>query len=1636
MAPKLPSCLSEGIEILRARIRDIDQRIEQLLDLAPEKRDWVALGTAWIAISDDPIWSSQCGERPVEALEKLGKRCFAILDGLLATTERDNPEAKVLCLRVYRSLGWALWADDRPGAEAVYREILERSLSYLAEHPDHASMKELLLHLYCNAGGIEHLLGRPDQALKLSRAGLGPVKGFLAANPNHAGLQELLLHLYFKAGVTERELGRPDAALKLYRAGLDHVAGFLAANPDHAGLQEQVLSLYVNAGTVKHELGHRDEALKLFRAGLNHVAGFLAANPDHTGLQEKVVSLYNNAGAAEVQLDRPDEALKLLRTGLDRVEGFLAANPRHAGLQEQVLLLYYNAGVIVGNLGRLNQALKLYRAGLEYVEWFLAANPDHADLQEQVLCLYYNAGFTEGRLGRRDEALNLYRAGLYHVAGFHAANPRHAGLQDQVLGLYYNAGVTEDQLGRRDEALNLYRAGLDYVAGVLAANPDHAGLQIRVLKLYNNAGVTEGRLGRRDEALKLFRVGLNHVAGFLAANPGHAGLQEQVVNLYVNAGGAEGQLGHPDEALKLLRAGLDQVEGFLAANPGHAGLQEQVVNLYVNAGVTEGQLGHRDDALKLFRTGILLGARFFQIHAIRLAQSSAESLFKLHRNLIAVSIGTFRWRLLLRQFAITPFADSPPESDMESLFHACRKFTCYQRPDSYGLTLGFHEHLLDWVLNWRPADDALGINARLLDSCRATEVLWLLERARENGEFQGLIKEIANFEHNLQTQYDAWNDEKQRVAQPLWQKLDKARRRLGISSDEPADLERELDQRSRWWQRWKDRGTRRAIAHWYMFEAQFEHPPDLSAQEVARFKRTMRSIVKWLTGALQRHHGFPDELQYESEVLLAFVLAAQDANESISPDRWGQTQSLHTLMSRSGWERWTIRDDGTRPTLSIWEMSVRTAGIRISYALGNTAAPELDRALRGYAVALRDDLDASPDFATSFPGDYVRKVRAQAALGQRRPEKANPAGPALDDEIRGETESLTRLLDQAWYSARRTALDLARLLAAFEDGASLRKQPVSEATLNAVRAGEPPGRHYPEALRAIIMGQIPALLTRHVEAWLNRVNPVSEDLGWPEARRALKRAFSRVIGRHPGPDADAQLSLRLHNYCRNFLAESLRAETPDPDAIWETLERGRLALCGLQVKPLPDKALETTGKRLNVALDQLDIVAGKDCFTPLLHAWLAGIEEYRFVPKKPACEDCRSKLKNGEALVQPFFDPDSGRLRALWLDAKAFNLRSFDAVELYRERWCESHSRGHGDAPPPLLAAWRDWRLQAGNHARAFETLWRGLESLQSTPDRSPPRLFLENLLKWSWQAGVKRIVLLPDSSLAQLPWEALLRRWFPESGLTLERAVSLTHWRRAPPGEKGAGGSVLFGDDTQYPILHREQEANQARDYMKNTLNLEPVRYEDAKDLTVFDVLRSLQGSHAAYCVMHGHYDPSEPRNSALTLYRDAQREDKLYCWALAAIPNRNRFLALSACESALCGSTAETLLAPVGIGQTLIAAGARQVLGTLWPVNQDASWLFHHFLYQAAGHHRKNELLPKVAWNDLIAVAQQRMRELTADEAINLIPGFNNRINGHIPAPDDDSIELKYPFRHPYYWAPFVMLGEPGLPKPVNEA
>jgi CHAT domain-containing protein len=136
-----------------------------------------------------------------------------------------------------------------------------------------------------------------------------------------------------------------------------------------------------------------------------------------------------------------------------------------------------------------------------------------------------------------------------------------------------------------------------------------------------------------------------------------------------------------------------------------------------------------------------------------------------------------------------------------------------------------------------------------------------------------------------------------------------------------------------------------------------------------------------------------------------------------------------------------------------------------------------------------------------------------------------------------------------------------------------------------------------------------------------------------------------------------------------------------------------------------------------------------------------------------------------------------------------------------------------------------------------------------------------------------------------------------------------------------------------------------------------------------------------------HGFLDERSPFRSALVLSdADAAGDDgllqmrEIYGLNLSA-----DLVVLSACQTA--AGRLERSEGPMGLARPFFFAGARSVIASLWPVNDQSTVAFMHDFYRslAAG--------------------------LPAGEALR----------------DAKTRMLKSPWAHPFYWASFMLQGDP---------
>lgn len=200
---------------------------------------------------------------------------------------------------------------------------------------------------------------------------------------------------------------------------------------------------------------------------------------------------------------------------------------------------------------------------------------------------------------------------------------------------------------------------------------------------------------------------------------------------------------------------------------------------------------------------------------------------------------------------------------------------------------------------------------------------------------------------------------------------------------------------------------------------------------------------------------------------------------------------------------------------------------------------------------------------------------------------------------------------------------------------------------------------------------------------------------------------------------------------------------------------------------------------------------------------------------------------------------------------------------------------------------------------------------------------------------GMQRLLIAPFGALRRIPWGVL-----PVDGSTL---VERCTWSLLP--------SVLSAGNALDP-LPRQGWWTVVDPVVEGRAALPGARREGQKIVESFpdsvllagsDATESALGSVASQCrvlhiACHGEFHPHDPGSSMLALTAGDQADGRLTADEMAAYPlQRCRLLALTGCETAIGGASGADDLA--GFPRAALEAGCEAILGTLWPVEDDAA-------------------------------------------------------------------------------------------------
>jgi hypothetical protein len=1064
----------------------------------------------------------------------------------------------------------------------------------------------------------------------------------------------------------------------------------------------------------------------------------------------------------------------------------------------------------------------------------------------------------------------------------------------------------------------------------------------------------------------------------------------QLLSWYLRAGRfAESVFNDAAQQMKYYQRGLHYAEQFLAQGETASGVRERVLQLYekIPNTLTESR-----------QTGLA-------------TQSLPISAF-------------WTW---------TSFSQVQQPLQKHDILHNWRIYLG-TAPDDTDITTGFQQLLHHLLFVWHDPNLPHRHFVTTETLLALSETLYGIEQAQENSRLYKVYERLQDLHHSPTVQY-AQQILKQQ--QTLTQQLQNRWQRLNLSPTQLDDLYHfqeltrhfifhslliskdfvnfylrgylsqlvlEALQKCTRWQTlrhwWTIRQLRQNIAAYQQLPSQAQIAEHDERWQRA-VKRTETAIFGWLRDAIDNQLKLPNWLEDLAAIVLG-VLLANSTNKpmpafvtrtdggSLGPSDenarhldiiletwqhnppWQNAAVLQTALGKS-WQRWATDANPLYrwlDSLLIFEKTPTLQRLNIALEVSNFEQPELQT--------------------------WLRELQ------------------------QGQASKLAAKLQTAWETAQQQAQRVGHLLNAL---ATSKVQPVRE-VLKALAA--PPDtqekffaeyKHklspsdYRQALAAVILGDAPERIQTAVQTWLNQQGPVNQTTPVLETLTALKHRLNRAVAvyqpRYP------ELANTVHDWSQVRLQELLNSSSAATEEdLWYLLERARIGLAGLMLK-LPDNNWQKQLGRvlwggLRTTMDKMQkgyVPSDNEPWLPL-HTWVSQLEEWLLNPL-PTIAECQQHLPPKHALVQPFLDPIQHRYRLLWLDNNGLQLKDLPDDCALESHWTENQ-RGS------VITEWthnlKQWLAEYRRGGLAnIGPKW------EQVMKSSPVQHFANTLSDWA--TDYQQLTVIWPAPIGQLPWEIL-----PELEPKCVREISVAHWLKSRQPQDTANevhrsesqpANWVSCDPAGQPFC-MVSEATWVAQQQQTQL--------EAPCPSVFDALHHLAQTQQAHLAMHGQFNRHNPLASGLNLSTQPDKPIKLPLWTLTNTPVTADLIVLSACESNLSGQDTEGLLTPIGLGPSLAAAGAKTVVGTLWPCHGLAALCFSYYFYQIMAHN------PNTPWHLIVAEARQALQAMTHEHLETLVKTFNleGECYKSVEIVKATSRSSKRPFKKFPMWAGFSVLGQ----------
>jgi CHAT domain-containing protein len=302
-----------------------------------------------------------------------------------------------------------------------------------------------------------------------------------------------------------------------------------------------------------------------------------------------------------------------------------------------------------------------------------------------------------------------------------------------------------------------------------------------------------------------------------------------------------------------------------------------------------------------------------------------------------------------------------------------------------------------------------------------------------------------------------------------------------------------------------------------------------------------------------------------------------------------------------------------------------------------------------------------------------------------------------------------------------------------------------------------------------------------------------------------------------------------------------------------------------------------------------------------------------------------------------------------------------------------------------------------------------------------------------------KELLIIPHDVLHYLPFQALLSPQgkyliedYPINYLSSASLMQFTQEKRKAKGELTSvlaqGGKVLtFGnpdlDDPKMSLQFAEIEAKEIKNlYPQSTVYLNKEASEArAKELS--------SQNDIIHFASHAELSEDDPLASAILLAKDAKEDGRLEVREIFGMDLKASLVVLSACETGLGKLSSGDEL--VGLTRAFIYAGTPSVVASLWNVEDSSTAQLMASFYKNLKTMTKVEALRQA---QLQLIKGNVNSELLARRGIGGVGKLGENPSSMLqtpssmlPAPSSElPASVAVSTSHPYFWAPFILVGE----------